>query len=109
MTVPEDDVIIPVMTKRLHKVGNSYSVILDRQTMNAVGLLPESMVEVRTEDGKIVIEPTSTDPIAEIRLAFKGSDPDLVEAVIDAAARSARADTIREMRKKRGGGLKHGS
>ena len=94
------------MTKRLHKVGNSYSVILDRQVMSAAGLAADSVVDVRAEDGRIIIEPMSEDPIEEIRRAFKGAAPDLVEAVIDTAARQARAETSKAMRKKRSG---HGS
>jgi len=51
--------IRPMVTRsvRLTRVGDELALVLDQETLDAVGYTIDTVVDVRVEDGSIVIEP----------------------------------------------------
>jgi antitoxin component of MazEF toxin-antitoxin module len=93
-----------VMTRKLVAVGNSRGIILDRKLLAEAGLEDSSEVEVTVEGGRIVIEPlTPDDPIEALRAKLAGVDPNVLDAVLTAATRKVRAESIKALRRRRAG------
>jgi antitoxin component of MazEF toxin-antitoxin module len=92
------------MTYKLVAIGNSRGIILSRTMLAEVGLDQSSEVDVTVDEGRIVIEPkTPSDPIAALRAKLDGVDAAVIDAVIDAASKKARAASVRTLRRRRGG------
>jgi antitoxin component of MazEF toxin-antitoxin module len=92
------------MTAKLVAIGNSHGIILTRAVLAEAGLDHTAEVDVTVDRGRIVIEPkASTDPLAALRAKLDGVSPAALEAVITAASKKARADSIRVVRRRRGG------
>jgi antitoxin component of MazEF toxin-antitoxin module len=92
-----------VMTSKLVAIGNSRGIILSKTTLAEAGLEESSEVDVTVDEGRIVIEPRSPiDPLAALRAKLAGVDPALLEAVMGAASKKARATSVRNLRRRRG-------
>jgi antitoxin component of MazEF toxin-antitoxin module len=91
------------MTHKLVAIGNSRGIILSRALLAEAGLERTSEVDVTVDEGKIVIEPKApSDPIAALRAKLEGVDADVLDAVLDAASKKARAATVRARKRRRG-------
>lgn len=70
------------MNMHIRKWGNSAAVRIPTATLDAVGLKPDDPVEVREENGRIVIERASPHPIT-LEWLLDGITPDNVHGEMD--------------------------
>jgi antitoxin component of MazEF toxin-antitoxin module len=91
------------MTYKLVAIGNSRGVILSKTMLADAGLEQTSEVDITVDDGRIVIEAKApSDPLAALRSKLGGVDADVMDAVIAAAAKKARAASVRTLKRGRG-------
>lgn len=79
-------------------------MILKRDEISALGLHASDEIDVEIDEGRMIIARRS-DPIEYLRACFAKTDPDVLDAVIDAATHQARRETmamIKSERKRRG-------
>ena len=70
------------MNQHVKKWGNSAAVRIPAATLAAAGLKPDDPVNVREEDGRIVIEKVTPSPIT-LEWLLEGITPDKVHPEID--------------------------
>jgi antitoxin MazE len=70
------------MNMHIRKWGNSAAVRIPAATLDAAGLKPDDPVEVREEDGRIVIEKARTETVT-LEWLIEGITPENVHAETD--------------------------
>jgi len=45
------------LQKKLHKIGNSYGVILDRSLLGVLGISPDTLLEISTDGKSLTLRP----------------------------------------------------
>ncbi len=70
------------MNQQVKKWGNSAAVRIPAATLAAAGLKPDDIVDVREEDGRIVIEKLAPCPVT-LEWLLAGITPDNIHPEID--------------------------
>ncbi len=70
------------MNQQVKKWGNSAAVRIPAATLAAAGLKPDDKVDVREEDGRIVIEKVRPSPVT-LEWLLEGITPDNVHTEVD--------------------------
>ena len=70
------------MNMHIRKWGNSAAVRIPAATLDAAGLKPDDPVEVREENGRIVIEPVKPHQIT-LEWLLEGLTPDKLHGEVD--------------------------
>lgn len=87
------------MVKKLSVIGSSKGLILDRTLLGLLGIEHDNEVSLRIEGRRLIVEPVYQNPIAEIRSRLRDDqDPDVVDRVVNTAARRVRGQSIRKLR-----------
>ncbi len=92
------------MIKKLSAIGSSKGLILDKTLLGLLGIENADEVSISVEGRRLIITPPYRDPVEELRTRMhdeqEGSD---VDAIVNAAARKVRGETVRKSKAKRGG------
>lgn len=70
------------MNMHIRKWGNSAAVRIPAATLDAAGLKPDDQVDVREENGRIVIEKAQPEPVT-LEWLLEGITPDNVHGETD--------------------------
>lgn len=70
------------MNMHIRKWGNSAAVRIPAATLDAAGLKPDDKVEVREENGRIVIERAKVGPVT-LKALVEGITPDNLHGEMD--------------------------
>lgn len=73
------------MNMHIRKWGNSAAVRIPAAMLDAAGLKPDDVVEVREENGRIVIERAKNQPLT-LEWLLEGITPDNLHGEIDSGA-----------------------
>ena len=73
------------MNQQVKKWGNSAAVRIPAATLAAAGLKPDDLVDVREEDGRIVIEKLDPSPVT-LEWLLAGITPENIHPEIDFGA-----------------------
>ena len=91
------------MLKKLSTIGSSKGLILDKTLLGLLGIEDAEEVSITVEGRRLIITPPFKNPVDELRARIpEAQDSDTVDAVVNAATRKVRPDTVRKLKAGRG-------